>query len=89
MATSLDYNTEQRIDKALKQLPYKQSKNDFIVTAIDTYLKDLLKKNYFVGFFVGRVRYGFKHTQAYGCVIISHPYNWVELYVHYSPDLWN
>ena len=44
MATSLDYNTEQRIDKALKQLPYKQSKNDFIVTAIDTYLKDLLKK---------------------------------------------
>ena len=44
MATSLDYNTEQRIDKALKQLPYKQSKNDFIVTAIDNYLKDLLKK---------------------------------------------
>ena len=43
MATSLDYNTEQRIDKALKQLPYKQSKNDFIVTAIDTYLKELLK----------------------------------------------
>ena len=44
MATSLDYNTEQRIAKALKQLPYKQSKNDFIVTAIDNYLKDLLKK---------------------------------------------
>jgi|MGYP000034630228 hypothetical protein len=44
MATQLDYNTEQRIDKALKQLPYKQSKKDFIVTAIDTYLKELLKK---------------------------------------------
>ena len=43
METSLDYNKEQRIDKALKQLPYKQSKNDFIVTAIDTYLKELLK----------------------------------------------
>ena len=44
MATQLDYNTEQRIDKALKQLPYKQSKKDFIATAIDDYLKELLKK---------------------------------------------
>ena len=44
MATSLDYNTEQRNAKALKQLPYKQSKNDFIISAIDTYLKELLKK---------------------------------------------
>ena len=41
-----DYNTEQIIDKALKQLPYKQSKNDFIVTAIDTYLKELLKTRF-------------------------------------------
>ena len=44
MSASLDYNTEQRIAKALKQLPYKQSKNDFIISAIDTYLKELLKK---------------------------------------------
>ena len=44
MTASLDYNTERRIDKALKQLPYKQSKNDFIVSAIDTYLVELLKK---------------------------------------------
>ncbi len=43
MSASLDYNTERRIDKALKQLPYKQSKNDFIATAIDRHLEELFK----------------------------------------------
>jgi len=43
MATQLDYNTEQRIDKALKQLPYKQSEKDFINTAIDKHLEELYK----------------------------------------------
>ena len=34
MQISISSNLNQRIDKALKQLPYKQSKQDFINTAI-------------------------------------------------------
>jgi|TARA_B000000565_G_scaffold132831_1_gene100492 hypothetical protein len=43
MTSSLDHNTKQRIAKALKQLPYKQSEKDFINTAIDKHLEELYK----------------------------------------------
>ena len=43
MTASLDHNTKQRIAKALKQLPYKQSEKDFINTAIDKHLEELYK----------------------------------------------
>ena len=43
MSSSLDHNTKQRIAKALKQLPYKQSEKDFINTAIDKHLEELYK----------------------------------------------
>ena len=34
---------ENKIDKALKKLPYKQSKVDFVVTGIDAYIAQLVK----------------------------------------------
>ena len=36
--------TEQKVDKALKQLPYQQTKQQFVMTAIDQYI-DFLKQN--------------------------------------------
>ena len=35
--------TETKIDKALKQLPYQQTKQQFVLTAIDQYI-DFLKQ---------------------------------------------
>ena len=35
---------ENKIDKALKKLPYKQSKVDFVVTGIDAYIAQLVKE---------------------------------------------
>ncbi len=43
---SIQFNhslTEQKIDKAMKQLPYKQSKQEFLMTAIDQYVRNLIK----------------------------------------------
>ena len=34
---------ENRIDKAIKKLPYKQSKVDFVATGIDAYIEALIK----------------------------------------------
>ena len=34
MSIQLKYQLEQRIDKAIKQLPYSQSKEDFVLTAL-------------------------------------------------------
>ncbi len=36
--------TETKIDKALKQLPYQQTTQQFVLTAIDQYI-DFLKQN--------------------------------------------
>ena len=44
MQINISSNTNQRIDKAMKQLPYKQSKDDFITTAIDSHLEELFVK---------------------------------------------
>ncbi len=41
---SITFNQSQlegKIDKAIKQLPYQQSKQDFLVTAVELYLKQL------------------------------------------------
>jgi hypothetical protein len=35
--------TEQKIDKTIKKLPYKQSKQEFLMTAIDHYVRSLIK----------------------------------------------
>ena len=35
--------TEAKIDKAIKKLPYKQSKVDFVATGIDAYIEALIK----------------------------------------------
>ena len=35
---------ENRIDKAIKKLPYKQSKVDFVATGIDAYIEALIKE---------------------------------------------
>ena len=37
MSIQLKYQLEQRIDKAIKQLPYSQSKEDFVLTALNNY----------------------------------------------------
>jgi len=45
MAISISHSpTEAKVDKALKQLPYQQTKQQFIMTAIDQYI-DCLTKN--------------------------------------------
>ena len=44
---SITFNQSQlegKIDKAIKQLPYQQSKQDFLITAADWYLKQLVKE---------------------------------------------
>lgn len=44
MSISINYSiTEAKIDKALKQLPYQQTKQQFVMTAIDQYI-DFLKQ---------------------------------------------
>ena len=43
---SIQFNhslTEKKIDKAIKQIPYTQSKQEFIITAIDNYVRSLIK----------------------------------------------
>ena len=47
MQIAISSNLNQRIDKAMKQLPYKQSKQDFINTAIDKHLEELFKEKVF------------------------------------------
>ena len=45
MSLSISHSpTEAKVDKALKQLPYKQTKQQFVMTAIDQYI-DFLKQN--------------------------------------------
>ncbi len=45
MSISINHSiTETKIDKALKQLPYQQTKQQFVMTAIDQYI-DYLTKN--------------------------------------------
>jgi len=44
MAMQLKYQLEQRIDKAIKQLPYIQSKDDFIHSALNVYFDVLIQK---------------------------------------------
>jgi len=44
MAISISHSpTEAKVDKALKQLPYQQTKQQFTMTAIDQYI-DFLKQ---------------------------------------------
>ena len=43
---SIQFNhslTEQKIDKALKKLPYQQTKQQFIQTAVEQYIENLVK----------------------------------------------
>tara|TARA_B100001250_G_scaffold28935_1_gene23715 strand:+ start:569 stop:721 length:153 start_codon:yes stop_codon:yes gene_type:complete len=43
---SISFNNsklENRIDRALKKLPYKQSKVDFVATGVDAYIDALIK----------------------------------------------
>ena len=45
MTISISHSqTEAKVDKALKQLPYQQTKQQFVLTAIDQYI-DFLKQN--------------------------------------------
>ena len=45
MSISINHSpTEKKIEKAIKQLPYNQSKQEFITTAIDKYIKTLIKE---------------------------------------------
>ncbi len=44
---SIQFNhspTEQKLDKAIKKLPYQQNKQQFIQTAIEQYIENLVKK---------------------------------------------
>ena len=38
-----DFNTEQRVEKVIKQLPYSQSKQNFVLTALNLYIDKLWK----------------------------------------------
>ena len=38
-----DYKTEQRVEKVIKQLPYSQSKQNFVLTALNLYIEQLWK----------------------------------------------
>ena len=38
-----DYKTEQRVEKVIKQLPYSQSKQNFVLTALNLYIDQLWK----------------------------------------------
>ena len=43
---SIQFNhspTEQKLDKAIKKLPYQQTKQQFIQTAIEAYIEKLVK----------------------------------------------
>ena len=44
MSIQLKYQLEQRIDKAIKQLPYIQSKDDFVLTALNNYFDLLIRQ---------------------------------------------
>jgi len=45
MTISINHSpTEKKVDKTLKQLPYNQSKQEFITTAIDKYIGILIKE---------------------------------------------
>ena len=44
MSIQLKNQLQQRIDKAIKQLPYSQSKEDFVLTALDNYFDLLLRQ---------------------------------------------
>ena len=44
MSIQLKYQLEQRIDKAIKQLPYSQSKGDFVLTALNNYFDLLMRQ---------------------------------------------
>ena len=44
MSIQLKYQLEQRIDKAIKQLPYSQSKEDFVLTALNNYFDLLMRQ---------------------------------------------
>ena len=35
--------TEEKIDKAIKKLPYQQTKQQFVQTAIEQYIENLVK----------------------------------------------
>lgn len=35
--------TEKKIEKTIKKLPYTQSKQEFIITSIDHYVRSLIK----------------------------------------------
>ena len=39
-----DYKTEQRVEKVIKQLPYSQSKQNFVLTALNLYIDKLRKE---------------------------------------------
>ena len=39
-----DFNTEQRVEKVIKQLPYSQSKQNFVLTALNLYIDQLWKE---------------------------------------------
>ena len=39
-----NYQLEQRVDKAIKQLPYSQSKEDFVLTALNNYFDLLMRQ---------------------------------------------
>ena len=44
MSIQLNHSlTEQKIEKVMKQLPYIQSKQEFLMTAIDHYVRSLIK----------------------------------------------
>ena len=44
---SIQFNhsaTETKIEKVLKKLPYTQSKQEFLMTAVEHYIKNLVKE---------------------------------------------
>ncbi len=58
MSIQLNHSlTEKKIEKAMKQLPYTQSKQEFLMTAIGHYVRSLIKDKTIQPYFLSQIQF--------------------------------